>query len=113
MPNWLDLLVLRTWWRYNPRDNPCVWQPYHWFNLFEGCVWLILAGFVVRRAVAGRRSVLEGCYALAFATFGVTDFREAYALSSWLIWLKLINLIALWRLRAVVLRRYYPQSKLY
>jgi len=60
-----------------------------------------------------RRSRLEWWYALAFFTFGLTDFREAYALSSWLIWAKLANLILLLWLRATVIRRFYPTSKLF
>ena len=60
-----------------------------------------------------RHSVLELAYALAFFTFGLTDFQEAQALTSWLIWLKLLNLIVLLRLRAVVIKRYYPLCKLY
>ena len=38
-----------------------------------------------------------------------TDFREAFAAESWLIWLKAANLLALIRLR----ERCYPVSKLY
>lgn len=113
MPRWLDLLVFRTWWQYQPRQSPWVTLPYHAFNLFEGCAWRVFAGLVIRRSWAGRRSTLEAGYALAFVTFGLTDFREAYALTSWLIWLKLVNLIALWRLRATVIARLYPESKLY
>ena len=60
-----------------------------------------------------RRSPLEIGYALAFVTFGLTDFREAYALDSWLIWLKLVNLLVLLRFRGLVIRRFYPESKLY
>jgi hypothetical protein len=50
---------------------------------------------------------------LAFAFFGLSDYREAWVLQSWLIWAKIINLVALVWLRATVMRRYYPQSKLY
>jgi hypothetical protein len=113
MAPWLDVLVLRTWWRYRPGDTPWVAIPYHLFNLFEGCCWVVLAVLVIRRAPASRRAGIEGWYALAFVTFGLTDFREAYALSSWLIWLKLINLVALMRLRRAVIGRYYPASRLY
>jgi hypothetical protein len=34
-------------------------------------------------------------------------------LTSWLIWLKLGNLLALLWLRATVIRRFYPASKLF
>jgi hypothetical protein len=60
-----------------------------------------------------RRSRLEILYALAFFTFGLTDFREAYVLRSWLVGVKLVNLIALIRLRAVAIKRWYPGSRLY
>ena len=112
MMPWLDLLVFRSWWRYRPDDTPWVFGPYHFFNLFEGGVWFVFAGLVIRARWPGP-AVLEGCYAFAFLTFGLTDFREAYALDSWLIWLKLINLFALMKLRAAVIGRYYPDSKLY
>jgi hypothetical protein len=52
-------------------------------------------------------------YSLAFFSFGLTDFREAYVLESWLVWVKLANLIALVVLRSIVIRRYYPDSKLF
>lgn len=115
MPNlpWLDLLFFKTWWRYDPRESPWVFIPYHIFNLFEGCAWVVFAGLVLYRSLRNQRSRLEFWYALAFFTFGLTDFREAYALSSWLIWLKLVNLLALLKLRAAVIRRFYPASKLY
>ena len=113
MEFWLDLLLYRSWWRYRPEDLPWVFGPYHVFNLFEGCAWWVFAGLVIRRAMAGPRSVLEAGYAMAFLTFGLTDFREAYVLESWLLWLKLVNLVVLLKFRAMVIRRYYPESKLY
>ena len=58
-------------------------------------------------------STVEPVYALAFFTFGLTDFREAYALDSWLIAIKLANLVALFALRRYVLRQCYPESRLY
>jgi hypothetical protein len=114
MWNWAaDYQVFRTWWAYRS-DNP-TWAdvPYHAFNLFEGTVWVILSGLVLSRFLRHRHSKIEILYALAFFTFGLTDFREAYSLQSWLLWIKGINLVALLWLRAVVIRRYYPQSKLY
>jgi hypothetical protein len=113
MPVWLDVLVFRTWWRYRPAETPEVAVPYHLFNLFEGCVWFVLAFLVFRRYWTGRRSPLEVAYAVAFITFGLTDFREAYVLQSWLIWLKATNLVVLWKLRSKVIGQYYPASKLY
>jgi hypothetical protein len=56
---------------------------------------------------------LEVAYAMAFGLFGVTDFIEAWRLTSWLIWAKLVNLMVLLLLRRTVLRRFYPQCRLY
>ena len=108
-----DFLVYRTWWSYRSGNPPWVEIPYHAFNLFEGTVWVVLSGLVLRRSLKYRHSTVEVVYALAFFTFGLTDFREAYALQSWLIWLKAANLLALLWLRARVIGRYYPESKLY
>ena len=76
-------------------------------------MWVVLSGLVLRRFVKYRHSRVEVVYALAFFTFGLTDFREAYALQSWLIWLKAANLLALLWLRALVIKRDYSESKLY
>lgn len=108
-----DFLVFRTWWTYRSGEPPWVEVPYHVFNLFEGSVWVVLSALVLRRFLRNRRSPLEVAYALAFFTFGLTDFREAYALQSWLIGLKAANLVLLLWLRARVIGRYYPASKLY
>jgi hypothetical protein len=113
IPQWLDILVLRIWWRYDPGDRSWVALGYHLFNLFEGGVWVVFACLVLLRHGRFRHSRLEWGYALAFFTFGLTDFREASALNSWLIWLKLANLILLLWLRAMVIRRFYPESKLF
>lgn len=109
----LEILFLRTWWRYQPAADGGVWLPYHLFNLAEGIVWLLLAALVFWRWRRHRHSWLELLYAAAFALFGLTDFREAFALQSWLIWLKGINLAAILALRARVLREYYPESRTY
>ena len=50
---------------------------------------------------------------LAFFTFGLTDFREAYVLESWLVWVKLLNLVLLIWLRSIAVRRWYPESRLF
>jgi hypothetical protein len=109
----LDLLWTRTWWKYGPRDPSGFSMPYHAFNLFEGVAWVVFACLVLVRCVRKGRSLIEVWYALAFFTFGLTDFREAYVLTSWLVWVKLVNLILLARLRTVVIRRLYPSSTLY
>ncbi len=108
-----DYLWFRTWWTYRSGSLSWVESPYHAFNLFEGTVWVVLAGLVLRRSLRNHRSAIEAAYALAFFTFGLTDFREAYALQSWLIWVKAANLVALLWLRSRVIARYYPGSKLY
>jgi hypothetical protein len=109
----LDLLWTRTWWRFQPGDRSDFSMPYHVFNLFEGAAWVVFSGLVLFRYYRNRRSVLELWYSLSFFTFGLTDFREAYALSSWLVWVKLANLIVLAWLRSRVIRRFYPTSTLY
>jgi hypothetical protein len=68
---------------------------------------------VLIRYVKHRHSVIEVAYALAFFIFGLTDFREAYALESWLIWIKGLNLLVLIQLRSIVTKHYYPRSKLF
>src|SRR4051794_28438568 len=100
----LDLLWNRTWWSYRPGDRSDFSLPYHAFNLFEGVAWVVFAVLVLARFLQKGRSRIEIGYALAFFTFGLTDFREAYALSSWLVWVKLANLIVLAKLRSSVIR---------
>jgi hypothetical protein len=102
-----DLLWFHRWWGYPSRSDPWFSLPYHSFNLFEGTCWATLAGLVFRRYRHNRHSILEVCYAIAFLSFGLTDFREAYALESWLIWVKPVNLIVLIALRWVLQKRYY------
>lgn len=108
-----DLLWLRVWWKYPDPHDPWFSIPYHAFNLFEGTCWVAIGALVLRRFLRFRRASLEILYALAFLTFGLTDFREAYALTSWLVWVKLVNLIALIWLRTLAIRRWYPGSRLY
>jgi hypothetical protein len=108
-----DWLWFRVWWRHPHPTDPWFSIPYHVFNLFEGMCWIVFAALVFRRYLTFRRSPLEILYALAFVSFGLTDFREAYVLQSWLVWVKLANLIALIRLRAMAIRRWYPGSRLY
>jgi hypothetical protein len=109
----LDLLWTRTWWEYRQGDPSVFSMPYHLFNLFEGVAWVVFSVLVLIRYLRQGHSVLEVWYALSFFTFGLTDFREAYALSSWLVWIKLANLIVLIWLRSLVIRRFYPTSTLY
>jgi hypothetical protein len=109
----VDVLFLQTWWTYATARYPAQAIPYHWFNLFEGTAWIVFAFFVLRRYVKHRNSSVEVWYAIAFVLFGLTDLREAWILQSWLIWLKLVILAILLRLRWIVIHRYYPDSKLF
>ncbi|XAM00899.1 hypothetical protein OT109_05835 [Phycisphaeraceae bacterium D3-23] len=112
----LDILWTRTWWAFAGAEDPIHAWVYRGINLVEGVFWLGFALLVcLRRAKqpAGQRSRIEIVYALAFVVFALTDFREAVALQSWLIWLKLVNLIVLLVLRHRVIRSLYPESKLY
>lgn len=109
----MDYLWLKRWWQYPDPKDPWFSVPYHYFNLIEGTCWIIIACLVLRRDPSHRRSRLEILYFLAFFTFGMTDFREAYALESWLVWVKLMNLIMLIWLRSKAIRRWYPESRLF
>lgn len=102
----------RTWWTY---DTAADWyaQPYHWLNLIEGSLWLVFAGLVSRRWLRHRRSPQELLYALSFVTFGLSDYVEAYRLTSWLILFKAANLAVLLYLRSILIRRFYPQSRVF
>src|SRR5262245_11750471 len=113
MPDLADLLWTHTWWAWIPGDRAWNSLFVHWFNLFEGAAWWTLAGLVLGRYRRHRHSPLELAYSAAFLTFGLTDFYEAFALTSWLLWVKLANLIALLRLRKTVMRRWYPVSRVY
>lgn len=113
MPETMRILFTRTWWRYDSNDGQWFSFVYHWFNVAEGLAWVVFAMLVLLRYRKHRNSKLELWYAFAFLTFAVTDFREAWAQSSWLIWVKLANLIALFLLRRTVMARYYPEAKLY
>ena len=100
-----------TWWWYDPAGD---WYalPYHWINLIEGAAWMAFTIAVLARFAMHRKSApLELLYALAFFTFGLSDFREAYVVQSWLILFKGANLVALLYLRWRVTREHYPDSK--
>ena len=98
LASWLT----HTWWTYRNAPNAA----YHWFNLAEAAFWLGCALTVWRRHAA-RRLPLERWYALSFVTFALTDLREAFALQTWLIAVKAVNLVAIVWLRAR-LRTSYP-----
>jgi hypothetical protein len=110
----LDVLWFRTWWSYAGADDRFHATIYRGLNLVEAVVWFVFAALVAWRAMRHHRLAgLELVYALLFLTFGLTDVREAWALQSWLIWLKLANLIALIGVRRLVMRRHYSLAKLY
>ncbi|HET6879165.1 MAG TPA: hypothetical protein VFI31_03355 [Pirellulales bacterium] len=109
----LRTLLTHSWWRHTAGEAFGFSPVYHWFNLAEGVAWCLVAGLVVRRFARQRKSKLEIIYALAFLTFGVSDFVEAQALTTWLILAKGLNLAVLFALRRHLLRRHYPASKTY
>lgn len=104
-----DLFVTHSWWRYRPSE----FSFYHYLNLVEGAIWLVFAALVAARFVRWRHSWIELLYAAAFLTFGLSDFREAYRLESWLLLFKVANLVLLLWLRREVIGRWYPKSRVY
>jgi hypothetical protein len=103
----------KPWWIWRP-DQASPWDyVYRSFNLFEASVWFIFAGLVAFRWGRHRQSPVELVYAAAFAAFGLTDVAEAWQQSAWLVAFKAVNLAALLALRAKVMRRWYPESRLY
>jgi hypothetical protein len=113
IPDLLDGLFTRTWWRYATDDGGWFGPVYHWFNIVEGCFWVVFAVLVLRRYARHRKSRAEIGYAIAFAVFAATDFREAWVQSSPLIWFKLANLIVLLWLRRSIMARFHPDAKVY
>jgi hypothetical protein len=111
--DWMELLFRHTWWTWTDGDRSWHSIAVHTFNLIEGLAWCVFSVLVLRRHICTRKSRTELLYSLAFLTFGATDFIEAYSLTSWLIWIKLMNLVVLWRLRAMSLRKWHPGSRLY
>lgn len=112
----VDIFWTHTWWAYAGSEDPLHALIYRMINLIEGVFWVGFAGMVLRRRQkqpVERRTSIEIAYALAFLAFGLTDFREAITLQSWLIWVKLVNLIVLLAFRHRVIKTLYPDSKLY
>src|SRR6516165_11330097 len=99
----LELLFASTWWKYDPADRSLFSISYRTFNLIEGTAWIGFGILVLRRYLRFRSSRLELWYAAVFALFGLTDFREAYAMQAWLLWTKLVILIALLWIRKTVM----------
>ncbi len=108
----LDIVLLKTWWQYSGHGDVPFSQIYHYLNLAEAGVWIVFAFFVARRYLRYKHSLLELLYAFTFFLFAATDLVEAYVLTSWLIWLKAIVLLALLWIRIYIRVRYYPTSKM-
>ena len=111
MHDLIDILFLREWWRYSTASAKSYDAIYHAFNLVEAAAWMVCAAIVQRRWASHHRGRVELAYAVAFVMFGATDVIEAQFVTSWLIWLKLANLITLLWLRRRVITRCYPQSR--
>jgi hypothetical protein len=112
MARLLEFLWIETW-TYHPGDRSWFAIGYHAFNLFEGAAWFVFGVLVLRRYLIHCHSRLEVAYAATFFVFGLTDFREAFSMPLWLLGVKLFNLIGLLWLRRIVMRRFYPQCKVY
>lgn len=116
MAEWVDWLWFHTWWSYAGSEDPLHANLYRGINLVEGLFWVGFAAAVLRRRARQpkeKRGRIELAYALAFLVFGLTDFREAVALQSWLVWVKLVNLIVLLWLRRRVMTTLYPGSRVF
>ena len=109
----IDILLYRTWWRYEDYSHSAFAEAYHWFNIIEGFVWIAIGVLIFARFGRHRHSTLEVFYALSFIAFGLTDFAEAMALQSWLIWVKAIILGIVLYSRRIVLQRYYPNKRVF
>ena len=116
MNDLIRILFVETWWSWSRNAN----EPHTWtdvacrsFNVVEAAAWFIFAGLVLRRWSRLRQSRLELWYVMAFVLFGVSDVIETWALTSWLLWWKVVNLYALFRLRRTVMRRFHPDAKVF
>ena len=116
MPDFARILFWQTWWSWSRAEN----ESYTWidiacrnFNFVEATCWFVFAALVLRRSRKHHRSPLESWYAFAFILFGVSDVIEAWSLTSWLLWWKGINLVALYRLRRTVMTQFYPDAKVF
>ncbi|MEM6507376.1 MAG: hypothetical protein AAF711_18220 [Planctomycetota bacterium] len=112
----IDWLWFHTWWESPAEGLSSLEKLYRFLNLVEGLVWMnFFVSVLVRRArqPAEQRTLIEFAYAFAFLCFALTDFQETVALTSWLVWAKLINLIALLWLRKRVMTTLYPEARVY
>ena len=116
MKDFTRILFFETWWTWARNTN----EPYSWtdfacrgFNFVEAAAWIIFAGLVFVRWRRCRKSNLELWYMLAFTLFGVSDLTEAWVVTSWLLWWKAVNLVGLFYLRRTVMRRFYPDARVF
>ncbi len=110
------ILWFETWWSWSrPETEPYLWTDIacRGFNFVEAAAWFVFAGLVLCRWWRHRRASLELAYTLAFVLFGVSDLIEAWRLTSWLLWWKGANLLALCWLRRAVQRGHSPQARLF
>ena len=103
----------KPWWVWQPETAGIGDWSYRAFNLLEGLAWLCFCGLVLYRWYRHRRSPWEWGYALAFITFGITDFCEAYAQSLGLILIKGAVLVWMMLVRHRATRVWYPGAKVY
>lgn len=111
-----QLIWSEIWWKWNrPSSEPLTMSDLacHYFNLIEATAWFTFAVLVIWRWLRFRKSWLEVAYAAAFVMFGVSDAIESQVLTSWLLWWKAFNLLILFRLRSLILRRFYPDRRLF
>jgi hypothetical protein len=113
MANLFEIIFVRSWWTYDVKKPLGFSACYHWFNILEGLVWFVFSALVLLRFLRHRQLRIELCYCALFAAFAVSDFVEAWQQSSWLIWLKLFNLYGLVWTRERVMRRHYPEARVY
>jgi hypothetical protein len=106
-------ILTEPWWSWNPETAGTLDHVYRGFNLFEAGAWFVFAALVLARWRRNRHSFREVAYAAAFVAFGLTDVAEAYRQSPGLVAIKGVILTALLVLRAQVIRRWYPTSRVY
>ena len=112
MQRLVDILWNETWWKFDRQNLGGYALCAHWFNLFEATAWFACGVFVGGRYLRCQKSLIELAYSISFLLFGMTDLIEAYRLTSWLLWFKLMILLPLIRLRRYVRTELYPGSKL-
>jgi len=106
-PFWIN----HVWLDYSQTRHEPFTQFCHWFNIVEGIGWILLGLFVFTRYFKFRKSTDELWFAVAFMTFGLTDFYEAWLYPTWLIYVKAFNLIALLKLRSKVAPLYHTGKR--